>query len=492
MRTLFIAVLLGCCVASHAQTGSDISERIVGAALVRGGSQAFLESLADGIGGRVTGSLQSKAAAELVLRTLREAGFSNTHFEEYSFESGWERGPINVRVVSPVQRRIVATSYAWVPGTNGAIEAPVVRTELSADGKLAGDASRFRGAAVVMDLTDPTSFSLHHLYLVNRTFAAQQLAQVGAAAMLLTSDKPHRLLNTSAFGFYPQGTLPVLSISTEDGALLDRLLTKGPVKLSLDVQNTFRKGPLTERNVVAEIPGANPDEFVVVGAHFDSWDPADGANDNGSGVAAVLEAARILKSLGIRPQRTIRFVFFSGEEQACLGSRAYVAAHAAELDRTRMVLIMDSGAQAPLGFQINHRADLKAPVQAVISPLAALGAGKVDPQGGPDSDHLSFQAQGVPAIDLAVEDGDYSVHHHAATDTVDKINPRMLSLDTAVMALAAWEFANTKESLPGRLSAQQVHAYLHDTGLAPGFEILAAPTSPNGKDRGATVSMANC
>jgi carboxypeptidase Q len=478
LRTLAVALLLGCCLSSFAQTGDDISERIVGAAMLRGGAQVFLESLADGIGGRVTGSAQSKAAAELILRTLQEAGFSNAHFEEYSFESGWTRGPIDVRVVSPVQRRLFAGSYAWVPGTNGPIEVPLVEGKLSSDGKLDGDASRFRGAAVIMDLHLPgaTSFSLN--YLVNRTSVAQQLGAAGAAAMIITSDKPHRLLNTSAFGFYPHGALPVLSVSIEDGLLLGRLLAKGSVKLSVDVQNTFRKCPLTERNVVAEIPGANPDEFVVVGAHFDSWDPADGANDNGSGVAAVLEAARILKSLGVRPQRTIRFVFFSGEEQACLGSRAYVAAHSAELDRIRMVLIMDSGAQAPLGFEVNHRVDLEAPVQTIIAPLAGLGAGKVYAQGDPDTDHVPFQAKGVPAIVLAVDDGEYAIHHHAATDTVDKIDPRMLSLDTAVMALAAYDFANAKEVSARRLSAEQVHQYLHDTGLADGFAILYGPGEP--------------
>lgn len=230
--------------------------------------------------------------------------------------------------------------------------------------------------------------------------------------------------------------------------------------------------------MVAEIPGLNSAETVLVGAHFDSWDPADGANDNASGVAAILEGARILKSLGVRPQRTIRFVFFSGEEQACLGSRAYAAAHRSELDRLRMVLIMDSGAQAPLGFLVNHRADLEGPVKTMIAPLTPLGVGKVYPGGDPDTDHVPFQAEGVPALVLAVEDGEYAMHHHAATDTLDKIDPRMLSLDTAVMASAAYIFANSKEVAGRRLSAEEVHQYLKETGLAGGFGILYGPGKP--------------
>lgn len=137
--------------------------------MVRGGAQAFLENLADGVGGRVTGSPQSKAAAELILRTLQEAGFSNAHFEEYSFESGWARGSVDIHVVGPVNHRLFVTSYAWVPGTKGLIEGPLAKAELSADGKLAGDTSRFRGAAVIVDLTEDASSSSHHLYLVNRT-----------------------------------------------------------------------------------------------------------------------------------------------------------------------------------------------------------------------------------------------------------------------------------------------------------------------------------
>ena|ERR1017187_7498908 len=128
--------------------------------------------------------------------------------------------------------------------------------------------------------------------------------------------------------------------------------------------------------------------------------------------------------------------------------------------------------------EINHRADLQVPVQAILTPLAALSAAKVGLQGGPDFDHLSFQAEGVPAIDLTVGDGDYAIHHHAATDTVDKIDPRMLSLDTAVMALAAYEFANAKEAPGRRLSSEDVHRYLHETGLADGFAILYGPGKP--------------
>ena len=475
MRSQSFALSVLLCVSCLAQTHDETAERIIGAAMVRGGASSFLESLADGIGGRVTGSPESRAASELILQTLKQAGFANAHFEEYSVEQGWMRGPIEVRVTSPVKRRIVAASYAWVPGTNGPVEMQLVEASLDANGKLAGDLSRLRGAAVIVDLTIPGTFSYSTDYVVRRASVSHQLAAAKAGAMIIVSDKLHRLLNTSAFGFYPRGDLPVLSISMEDGLVLHRLLGKGPLTVSMNVQNTFRKGPVPERNVVADIPGVNPNEFILLGAHFDSWDLADGANDNGSGVAAVLEAARILKSLGIRPKRTIRFAFFSGDEEACLGSRAYVEAHRAELDHHRMVLIMDSGAQAPLGWLVNHRADLEPVVKSVVTPLAPLSAGNVYPGGDPDTDHVPFQAEGVPALVLNVEDGEYPIHHHSETDTIDKIDPKLLTLDTAVMAVAAYTFANTTEPTGRKLSREEVHQLVKDSGMAGAYAFLFGP-----------------
>src|SRR5262249_56163109 len=127
---------------------------------------------------------------------------------------------------------------------------------------------------------------------------------------------------------------------------------KGEVKMRVDVQNALVGSPGRERNVVADLPGDDTREMVLLTAHFDDWDPAQGANDNGAGVAVVLEAARIFKRLGIRPKHTIRFVFFSGEEQLSNGSRAYIDRHKAEVDSNRPVINIDCRAPPPLGFML--------------------------------------------------------------------------------------------------------------------------------------------
>ena len=160
----------------------------------------------------MTGSPENRAASELILATLKEAGFENAHFEEYPLESRWQRGPATARIVSPIARPILVGSMGWVPGTTGEITAPLrdAGAPASRDWVPPNDV---RGAIVVVDpqqVGEDPGF-------VMRAWIAQRLAVAGAAAMLIPSDKPGRMLYTSAFGFYPKGPLPVISVAREDG-----------------------------------------------------------------------------------------------------------------------------------------------------------------------------------------------------------------------------------------------------------------------------------
>jgi hypothetical protein len=426
-----------------------------------GGAAAFLEKLTDSVGGRVTGSEECREASELILAALKKAGYAKARFEEFPLESRWTRGPASGRITVPIERPITVGSYAWVPGTAGGIAAPLLDLGALASGALPVPAERVRGAAV---LVDPQKVGADPSF-VARAALARALAGAGAAAMLIPSDKPGRMVYTSAFGFYPKGPLPVISVAKEDSLLLRRLLAKGSVQLALDVRNTFDTSPYLERNVIADLPGREAGEVVLIGAHYDSWDPAEGADDDGSGVAAVLEAARILRSLGMQPQRTIRFAFFSGEEEATLGSRAYVAAHEKELDRLRAVLVMDSGAGSPRGVELHGREDLEAPMRAPLAPLASLGAAGTTLEASFDRDHAPFMVAGVPAMTLWVEAGSYDEHHHTVTDTFDKVDPRLLALDTAVMAVAAWELADAVQPVGRRLSEAEAAELLKKSGV---------------------------
>jgi hypothetical protein len=463
---------------AHAATAAHQPDeriaRIAGYAMTRGGAAEFLQTLTDGIGGRVTGSTQSQAASELILKTLKEAGFENAHFEEYVIESRWQRGAATGEVVSPVAALLHVGSYGWAPGTPGRIEAALVDLGTPATNDLPKTAENLRGAAVLVDVHNIGNAPLP----VMRALIAQQLARAGASAMLIPSDKPARMLYTSAYGLYPRGPLPILSIGKEDTLFLRRLLARGPVKLSLNIHNSFDGSPGKERNVIADLPGIHPEEVTLVGAHFDSWDPAQGADDNGSGVAAVLEAARILKLTGVRPRTTIRFAFFSGEEEANLGSRAYVEKHKDELDRLRAFLLMDDGAQAPLGFKTNGRGDVAASVRSALQPLLAMGAGTVSEEADMQSDNASFMVAGVPSLTLITEPGDYDARHHAITDTFEKIDQHMLALDTAVMAISAFLIADEESRLGHRLSLAEVKDLLRKMGLESAQEIQFGALKP--------------
>jgi Zn-dependent M28 family amino/carboxypeptidase len=469
-RLLASLPILLASIATIAGAADDTAERIVGAALTRGGAAAFLERLTDTIGGRVTGSPQSRATSELLLATLKDAGLANVHAEEWTLESRWERGAAKGRILAPIDRPLFVQAHGWTPGTPGAIEAPLLDLGTPDGKELSVPAERLRGAVVLADfkkIGDEPGF-------VFRARTARKLAEAGAAALVIPTDKGDRLLDIGCFGNYPKAALPMLSVAKEDAALLRRLLAKGAVRIGLDVKNTLDMTPSRERNVIAEIPGRSlPDEVVLVGGHLDSWDTGQGAQDDGSGIAAVVEVARILKSLGLQPRRTIRFAFFSGEEQAILGSQAYVAAHPAELDRMRAVLVMDEGAEAPKGFQLHGRDDLEATVRALLAPLAALGADGLSKEASFDQDHAFFLASGVPAFTLWVEEGGYPKLHHAITDTFDKVDRRWLALDTAVMAIAAWRMADASGPVGRRLSAEDSTALLRRTGLESSYRMAS-------------------
>jgi len=448
-------------------TADEEIARIVGYSMTRGGASNFLETLTDTIGGRITGSPESRATAELILKTLKEAGFADAHFEEYELGSVWKHGTATGEVISPVRRALYIGSYGWVPGTPGPIEVPVVDFGAAEEGHVPKP-EQVRGAAVIVDLR---SSGVSSAYAGTREILARQLGEAGAAAMFIVSDKPDRMVYTSAFGFYPRGPLPVISIASEDAAFLRRLLARGAVKVRLDVQNSFAASPGRERNVVAEIAGSDPGEMVLLTAHFDSWDPAQGANDNGAGVATVLEAARVLKTLKIQLKHKIRFVFFSGEEQLANGSRAYIEQHKGELDKIRAMINTDSGAQAPLGLQLNGRPDLEAVTKELLRPLVPFGAERTFMDADFDSDHESFMVVGVPAYELKVEHGDYDVRHHTIVDTFERIDPAMLGMHTAVMAVIGYQFANADKRPGPRLSHAEVLELLKRTGLEPLYRL---------------------
>src|ERR1700686_1937318 len=208
-----------------------------------------------------------------------------------------------------------------------------------------------------------------------RAALTKMMAEEKALAMLSGSGKMDGLMNMSAASReYPPAAFPSAYLEREDYLQLWRLLDAGtPVQLELNVQSSFSGKPVEVYNTVAEIRGTEkPDEVVILGAHLDSWDLGTGATDNGTGSMAVLEAARALQKLNLKPKRTIRFVLFTGEEEGLVGSVKYAEGHKDELEKISGVLVHDTGTGRVLTLGLHDNYQDREIVDEVLAPLKEL------------------------------------------------------------------------------------------------------------------------
>src|SRR5438477_7345463 len=245
-----------------------------------------------------------------------------------------------------------------------------------------------------------------------------------------------------------------------------RLLAAGNlVWADLSIANQIG-GPIKASNVVAEIRGNEKlDEFVIVGAHLDSWELGTGALDNGCNAALVIEAARAIKATGLLPRRTIRFVLFSGEEQGTVGSFEYVKAHRAQLDKIRAVITFDARIGRVTGYSLGGRRDIEAGVREILKPLESWGANNHTNDASFGTDNFDFLLEGVPTLVANQEEANYLPNYHAASDTLDKVDMRELKLHTVLAALTAWGIADRTEPVGKRLTRAEIETRMKETGL---------------------------
>jgi Zn-dependent M28 family amino/carboxypeptidase len=244
----------------------------------------------------------------------------------------------------------------------------------------------------------------------------------------------------------------VAAIARENHTLLWRLLDAGPVQVELSIQNSFSDKPVEVYNTVAEIRGSEkPDEVVIIGGHLDSWDLGTGATDNGTGSMAVLEAARALQKLNVKPKRTIRFVLFTGEEQGLNGSKAYVDAHKDEMAKISGMLVDDSGTGKVLTIGLMANYGARETMDRILYPLAKskdvqLAEPSLRTEGG--SDHVSFDEVGVPGFWCVQDNVDYDRTHHSQADTLDRVRWDDLREGAQVLAVFAYNVAEYPEMIP--------------------------------------------
>jgi len=258
---------------------------------------------------------------------------------------------------------------------------------------------------------------------------------------------------------------PVGDIGLEDNLLLRRHLARGPVTIEAEWQNEVSE-PTQVSNVVAEITGSElPHEWVLLGAHLDSWDLGTGAQDNGTGVVMVLEAARAIASLRKPPRRSIRFALWAAEEPGPPGSAMFVKKHATELRDCIAVLNTDNGAGPPRGWYVNGRNDLREAMRPISDRLRELHADGLSMGVSCGSDECPFLLEGIPALKLWVDTTQYRRVHHQASDTFDKVDSKSFRAGGAVVAVTTYAISDQRTRFPPHVGQDAVRQVLRTAKL---------------------------
>jgi carboxypeptidase Q len=267
--------------------------------------------------------------------------------------------------------------------------------------------------------------------------------------------------------------IPQAVIAREDAERMARFLGAGQkVRVHFEMPNRVT-GPVESENVVAEIRGQEkPNDFVLLGAHLDSWDLGTGALDDGCNDAMVIDAARVIHASGSIPRRSIRFVLFASEEQGMLGSWAYARAHRAELDRMDAAVIFDSGVGAVTGYSLGGRKDTLAAVQETLEPVKSLGVKEFTFDAGVGTDNYDFLIEGIPTLVANQEPANYMLNYHSASDTFDKVDIAQLKRHVAISAVTAYALADAENRIGPRLSRVEIEQAMKETGLDQQMKLM--------------------
>jgi len=462
------------CSATGESLCEQVAPKIIENAMGESPLAENLRRLTDEIGGRVTGTPEAARAVAWAAAAFRNAGV-DVHTERYTIPATWSEGATHLEVLSPAPFPVHLVSVAWAAGTPGSgLEAGVVFAGKGTEADFARIGTSAKGAILLIHSGSLRTWDDLFQEYMNAPGVISRAKSAGAAAILWMSTRERMLLYRHSNSYYGNiDTLPQAIVAREDALRLETFVAAGrSVRVRLDIPNRIG-GPTEQENVVAEIRGREkPDEWVLLGAHLDSWELGTGALDNGCNAALVIEAARAIKATGLVPHRTIRFVLFSGEEQGTIGSYEYVKAHRAELDKIRVMITYDSGVGRVTGYSLGGRRDIEAGVREVLKPLESWGANNHTYDASFGTDNFDFMLEGVPTLVANQEEANYLPNYHAASDTLDKVDMRELKLHIALAALTAWGLADRAEPLGKRLSRTELDILVKETGLDQQLKLL--------------------
>jgi hypothetical protein len=490
----------------------DAVNRIIDEGTSQSEVMPIAEHLTDVIGSRLTNSPGMRQAEEWTQSKFREWGLKNVHKEGFEFGRGWSIVSSSVRMVTPRPIQLTAIPIAWTPGTNGTVTAPVIVAPISKE----ADFDRYRGqlAGKIVMVTRPDTGSEpdrapfrrltqqelndHDFFepavndpaagdrrLKRLDFASKLdafLKSEGAVAMATMSSRDGKLLHGSGYLFGREETpaVPGVEIAAEDYRRLARLARVGQAP-TLEVTSNVRfdDSDVQAYNVLADIQGSDPKAgYVMAGAHLDSWAAGDGAADNAAGSAVVMEAARILSQMGVRPKRTIRFALWAGEEQGLLGSLAYIERHIATrapaagapatglarfygwntrwpitkkpgYDQLAAYFNLDNGSGKIRGIYAENNPAAVPIFREWFAPFQAMGASTVAMRPTQSTDHYFFQSIGLQGFQFIQDPLDYGSRlHHTNVDTFDHLQGDDLRQASIIMASFLLNAANADKPLP--------------------------------------------
>jgi carboxypeptidase Q len=476
----------------------------------------YATGLMDSIGERLTGSPNMKRANEWTRDQLTAMGLSNAHLESWGpFGRGWANQYVNVRMTSPDIAPLIAYAKAWTPGTNGVVTGKCIRVTIEKK----EDFDKYRGklaGMIVLAGADPeikpiTEVPFHRYTddelaktnayeipserppfraaeFVRRQQFVKDLNQFYADEKVLAVIDHSRgadgggTVFVQSGGSYKTGettTIPQLTMASEHWTRIARLLQqKKDVTLELNVTNNFYDDDPMQYDTIAEIPGGDrKDEVVMVGAHLDSWHSGTGATDNGAGTIVMMEAMRILKSLDIKPRRTIRIGLWSGEEEGLLGSQHYVEQHFGsrpsmdtpnmkgmptlmrreagpvtvkpEQKNVSVYFNVDNGTGKIRGIYLQENEAVAAIFDAWMQPFKDLGMTTLTMRNTSGTDHLSFDAVGIPGFQFIQDPIEYETRtHHSNMDVYDRLQPDDLKQISVIVAGFVYDAAMRDQMLP--------------------------------------------
>jgi carboxypeptidase Q len=411
--------------------------------------------LTDVIGPRLTGSTGMKRANDWTAEQFRAWGLSNVAVEPWGqFGRGWERVRFSARVVAPYVQSLRGIPSGWTGSTKGMVSARVTPVK-GGVGELASKPGAYRGQIVMLN---QPSYSVQNAHAPQRTpldtlldpavKAPSQPIEWDALLKQIRASQAHRdsvLLASSA------DPLPEIVLDQEQYNQLWRDAERGvPVTVELDVQNRFLTSDLQGYNSLGDIPGSDKrDEYVMIGAHLDSWHYATGATDNAAGSIVMMEAMRILRTLGLTPRRTIRIALWSGEEEGLYGSRGWVAKHPELHGKISAYLNVDNGTGRIRGIWNQSNARAVGIFEQILGPVRDLGVVAVRRGDTGGTDHLAFDDVGIPGFNFIQDPMEYGFWtHHTDLDTFDHLALDDLKQAAVVVAATAYHLAMRDEMMP--------------------------------------------